>query len=256
MKPLVFRAGGWIAAAAALLLGGCATFTYESESWQVAAVSSDRADAIVRYVGMGVSSKNVERRAEMAERLKEMAADTSPSSPFTSQLRDARRKVYLEGDKIVLEESGTIRNPLSWFEQTGLNPLSWFTDPCDLSMSRRYIVKAGWDDDETLLATNGRVVDEDTYATLLAGRLPALRSDTQWQRPDELPLDEVARPERLEMIVWPREARMFYWKFSGPSFKKDWASLAPEFSDLMADGAAVDRAKPPTEPDAEAEKSN
>ena len=137
-------------------------------------------------------------------------------------------------NKIVMEETGTIRNPLSWFEQTGLNIFSWFNDPIDLSLSGRYIVKSGWDDSDVLLATNGRVVDENTYATLLNGKMPlAIGGDTQWRRDEPLSLEDLSERDSMQVIVWPSAARMFYWKFSGPAFNKDWQSLAPEFTDLL-----------------------
>lgn len=235
MKSYVFKTGCWLVLCSAIaLLTGCSSFTYESQSWRIAEVSDSSAEVTVRYVGVGATSKDISKRAEKARELIELASDKEPGSPITSKLKNVRRKVYLEGDKIVMEETGTIRNPLSWFEQTGLNVFSWFYDPIDLSLSGRYIVKSGWDDSDVLLATNGRVVDENTYATLLNGRMPlAIGGDTQWRRDEPLSLVDLSERDSMQVIVWPSAARMFYWKFSGPAFNKDWQSLAPEFTDLL-----------------------
>ena len=236
MKSHAFKLGCLLCASIGVFLfTGCASFTYENQSWRVAEVSDSSADVIVRYIGIGVTSKNIEKRAEKAKELIELANEKSPVDPITPKLRNASRKVFVQDGKIVVEESGTVRNPLSWFEQTGLNVLNWFYDPIDLSISGRYIIKSGWGDPDILLATNGRVTDGDTFAsTRLSINTPlAIGGDTQWLRDEPAGLADLAEREKHQIIVWPRASRLFYWKLSGPSFNKDWQSLAPEFIALM-----------------------
>jgi len=236
MKSHAFKLGCLVCASIGVFLfTGCSSFTYENQSWRVAEVSDSSADVIVRYIGVGVTSKNIEKRAGKAKKLIELANEKPPVDPITPKLRNASRKVFVQDGKIVVEESGTMRNPLSWFEQTGLNVLNWFYDPIDLSISGRYIIKSGWGDPDILLATNGRVTDEDTFASSrLSINTPlAIGGDTQWLRDEPLGLTDLAAREKHQIIVWPRASRLFYWKLSGPAFNKDWQSLAPEFIALM-----------------------
>ena len=236
MKSLAFLLKwlGW-AIASLLLLAGCSSFTYETQSWRIAETSSDSADVIVRYVGIGSTSKDVNERTEKAKELIELAAEKNPDSPITPRLKHAHRKVFIQDGKVVMEETGTIPNPLSWFEQTGLNIFTWFHDPVDLSIVGRYIVKSGWEDNKILLATNGRVIDEDIFASsILRLNTPlAIGGDTIWQRSEPRDITDLSEPERRPLIVWPRASRLFYWKFSGPAFNKSWQSLTPEINALI-----------------------
>ena len=236
MKSHVFKLGCLLCASIVVFLfTGCSSFTYENQSWRVAEISDNSAEVIVRYIGIGVSSKNIGIRAEKAKKLVELADEIPPVDPITPKLRDASRKVFVQDGKIVIEESGTMRNPLSWFEQTGLNVLNWYYDPIDLSISGRYIIKSGWGDPDILLATNGRVTDEDTFASsrLSIDTPLAIGGDTQWLRDEPAGLSDLAEREKHQIIVWPSASRLFYWKLSGPAFNKDWQSLAPEFIALM-----------------------
>ena len=109
------------------ILTGCSTpFTYESVEWRIAVDGPEDASAFVKYNGIGVNSKKEEVRKKAIEELKEFVADENPDTPFTSGMFDVTRKVYTEDNRIVIEETGKIKNPLSWFVQTGLNPLAWF----------------------------------------------------------------------------------------------------------------------------------
>ncbi len=220
-------------AAVIFIITGCSTpFTYESVEWRIAVDAPENASAVVKYNGIGVSSKKEDVRIKAVEELKELAADKNPSSPITSELIDTTRKVYLEDGRVVIEEAGKIRNPLSWFVQTGLNPFSWFDDKVNLTINRNHIIKNIESTDGKVLATSGQVMDEDTFETILKGEkfLPMeLNRDTQWQRHDLEPIEEEVFPETLQVIVWPRSSRAFYWKFNGPAAGKDWQSLAEEF---------------------------
>ena len=235
MKPTAFNLGYLLVSIGILLFTGCSNFTYETQSWRIAETSGNSADVIVRYVGIGATSKNIEKRAEKAKKLIELATEKEPIDPITPKLRNASRKVFIQDGKIVVEETGTMRNPLSWFEQTGFNVLNWFYDPIDLSLSGKYIVKSGWEDTTVLLATNGRVTDEDTFASsrLRIDTPLAIGGDTQWRRDVPMGLADLSTPEKRQVIVWPSASKIFYWKVSGPAFNKDWQSLAPEFIALM-----------------------
>lgn len=223
----------------AFLFTGCANFTYESQSWRVAEVSDSEASVIVRYTGIGASSKDIKKRAKKTQKLVEIATEKNIDDPITPKLKNVSRRVFIQEGKVIVEETGTIRNPLSWFEQTGLNFLNWFYDPVDLSLSGKYIVKSGWDHSNILLATNGRVIDEDTFAssTLLRIDTPlAIGGDTQWLRDVPGGVDDLSARSKHQVIIWPRAARMFYWKFSGTAFNKNWQSLTHEFTALMEAG--------------------
>jgi len=235
MKPTAFNLGYLLAFIGAFLFTGCSNFTYETQSWRIAETSGNSADVIVRYVGIGATSKNIEKRAEKARKLVEFASDKGSIDPITPKLRNASRKVFIQDGKVVVEETGTMRNPLSWFEQTGFNVLNWFYDPIDLSISGKYIVKSGWEDSTILLATNGRVTDENTFASsrLRIDTPLAIGGDTQWRRDVPMEAADFSVPEKRQVIVWPSASKIFYWKVSGPAFNKDWQSLAPEFATLM-----------------------
>ncbi len=236
MKPLARKFKWWLFFAAGLfLLAGCSTYTYETQSWRIAEANEDSADVIVRYFGIGSTSKDVNKRAEKAKEIIELAADKNPKSPITPRLKNAHRKVYLQDGKVVIEEMGTIRNPLSWFEQTGLNIFTWFNDPIDLSIVGRYIVKSADDGNNILLATNGRVIDEDIFSSsILKLDTPlAIGGDTVWQRSEPRDISDLSEPEKRQLIVWPRASRLFYWKFSGPAYNKKWQNLAPEVSAII-----------------------
>ncbi len=220
-------------AAVIFILTGCSTpFTYESVEWRIAVDGPDDASAFVKYNGIGVNSKKEEVRKKGIEELKEFAADQNPNSPFTPGLFDATRKVYTEDNRIVIEEAGKIRNPLSWFVQTGLNPFSWFDDSVNLTINRNHIIKNVETADGKVVATSGQLMDEDTFETILKGQklVPLdLNRDVNWQT-DELGVDEQQNfRKELQVIIWPRGAKSFYWKFSGPAVGKDWQSLAEEF---------------------------
>jgi len=218
-----------------LFFTSCSSFTYESQSWHIAQIDDSSSDVIVRYTGIGATTKDIKKRSEKAGEIIEYAFDKNPEDPITSKLRDARRKVYVQDGKIVMEESGTIRNPLSWFEQTGFNVLTWCYDPIDLSLSGKYVVKSGWNESDILLATNGRVIDESFFSTsrLRIDTPLAIGGDTLWRRDEPIGVTDLSVPDKRQAIIWPRASRMFYWKFSGPAFNKSWQSLTPEFTALL-----------------------
>ncbi len=255
MKSLAFKTGCLLCFFIGVsLFTGCANFTYETQSWRIAEVSDSSVDIIVRYIGIGVTSKNIEKRAKKAKELVEIATEKNTGSPITPKLRNAHRRILIQDGKVVVEETGTMRNPLSWFEQTGLNFLNWFYDPIDLSLSGKYIVKSGWDDSDFLLATNGRVIDEDTFASSKLLRIDtplAIGGDTQWLRDVPGGLNDLSEKSKHQVIVWPRAARMFYWKFTGPAFNKNWQSLAHEFTALMEAGGHDPRGITPAEKNTE-----
>ena len=70
MKPLARKFKWWLFFAAGLfLLAGCSTYTYETQSWRIAEANEDSADVIVRYFGIGSTSKDVNKRAEKAKEI-------------------------------------------------------------------------------------------------------------------------------------------------------------------------------------------
>ena len=219
-------ASGLIAAALLLVLGGCAALSYEAEEWRIVRGEGE-AYAVVRYTGVGATGAGADAQRAAVEQLEELAADTSPSAPYTSMLHDARRRVYVEGDRVVLEEAGKIRDPLSWFEQTGLNPLAWIEGSPRLTSRGNYVVKRGLTQETTILASNGQVVDEDTYERL-ASQPVNLASDRTWLVEDNARFEEYTPADYLEMIVWPLETKTFYWKLSGPAYGAVDRSIAAE----------------------------
>jgi len=222
-----------ICLAVTFVLVGCSTpFTYESVEWRVVVDGPENASAFVKYNGIGVNSKNETVRKKAVEELKEFTADKNPDSPFTSELSDAKRKVYTEDNKIIVEETGKISNPLSWFAQTGLNPFTWFDDSINLTVNRTHIIKNVEAASGEIIATSGQVMDEDTFRTILAKQkfIPLeLNSDTQWQRHDLEPIDQEIFMNKLQVIIWPQDAKSFYWKFTGSGAGKDWQSLTEEY---------------------------
>jgi hypothetical protein len=212
MKQIIYAS---LAAALVLLPAGCASLSYEAEEWRIV-TDDDDAYAVVRYVGVSPVGRSAEAQLEAIERLQELAADSQPARPYTSMLQDAQRRVYIEGDRVVVEEAGRIRDPLSWFEQTGLNPLTWIEGSTRLSTKGDYVIKRGIADDRAILASNGRVVDEDMYERLTS-RPVELASDKLWQTRDDQRIEELQPMDYLELIVWPRGTKTFYWKLSGPA---------------------------------------
>ena len=231
------RRSAWLAlVGATCLLGGCASLTYEAEEWRVAVPPEGNAHAIVRYIGLGTSTRDTSAREKMVAKIRTMAEAESPGSAYAPLLRNPQRKVYLEGDRIVLEESGDVHDPFTWFEQTGLNPVGWFSGSLKLAQKGNYVVKRGIEENQQILASDGRVVDEDTYTTILKNALPLeISTDTQWQRREGTRNDESVRDERLNLIMWPRVARTFYWRLSGRGFGKRWQSLATEYKEAHPD---------------------
>ena len=88
-----------------LFFTSCSSFTYESQSWHIAQIDDSSSDVIVRYTGIGATTKDIKKRSEKAGEIIEFAFDKNPEDPITSKLRDARRKVYVQDCKIVMEES-------------------------------------------------------------------------------------------------------------------------------------------------------
>ncbi len=214
------------------ILTGCSTpFTYDSVEWRIAVDGPEAASAFVKYDGIGVNSKNEVVREKALEELKEFAADENPKNLFTTGLFDATRKVYTEDNKIVIEEIGKIKNPLSWFVQTGLNPLSWFDDSVNLTINRNHIIKNVETADGKVIATSGQLMDGDTFETILKGQklVPLdLNRDVDWQT-DDFGNEQIDFRKELQVIIWPKAAKSFYWKFSGTAVGKEWQSLAEEY---------------------------
>lgn len=233
----IFDAHTWLSMLGltlSLLTVGCASFTYQEEEWRVAIVDNTQSDVTVRYSGVGTTSTDPDTRRARLERLRTAVADNS-GPVFTPRLRNVSRRLYQEDGVLVLEESGTMRNPLSWFAQTSMNPLYWFNDPLNLAIRGNMVVKRDIDKNRQILASNGHVTDETTFQTIHLRNVPfELGSDRAWQLRDEEPVDrEIREPQELRLIVWPDEARFFYWKFSGPSFGNDGVSLLPEYIDAL-----------------------
>jgi len=222
----------WRAASMATLalLCGCATLTYEAEEWRVAVPAQGDAHAVVRYIGLATPSATPATRDKLAAKIEDMARDTTPSSSFAPLRTVTGRKVYMEGGKIVLEEAGTLRNPFTWFNQSGLNPATWWSPAPELVRKEEFVVKRDIESPRKVIATDGRVVDEGTYTTILKSRLPVeISSDTKWQRQEDRPTEDDVRTQQAELIMWPRNARAFYWKISGPAFGKPSQLLSREY---------------------------
>ncbi len=230
-------------ALAAALLSGCSSVSYQTEEWRVAVPEQGDARAVVRYIGIGTTSKDPAAREKMAEKLKQLADEKRPASGFAPTLQNVRRRVYMEGDKLVLEETGTVPNPLSWQQQSGLNPLGWFSAGPSLITQGDHILKRDLDSNRNVLASDGKIMDEDTYTRNLRDKKPiGISTDTSWQRPAEQPVPDEMTLQEAEVIVWPRQARTFYWKVSGKGFKQSWQSLSREYENV----AAVEATAPAT----------
>ena len=216
------------------ILSSCSTpFTYDSVEWRIAVDSPDAATTLVKYSGIGVDSKKKEIREKALQEIREIADDENPKVPLTPGMFDAVRKVYTEDNRIVIEEAGKIKNPLSWFSQTGLNPLSWFDNSVNLTINRNYIIKNVETADGEVIATSGQLMDEDTFETILKGQklIPLeLNRDVDWQT-DDFGDEQMDFRKELQVIVWPKSAKSFYWKFSGEAAGKEWQSLADEFKE-------------------------
>ena len=223
------------------LMSGCASYTYQAEEWRITLFTTvdEDASAKVRYVGIGVNSTNAsaEMRAAALDKFMALANDTKPKHPLTPGLKDVSRSAYVEGGTLVLEESGIIRNPLSWFEQLSIAN--------DISANSRFISKKDISPDQIILATNGRIVDENTYGRMQQGNVPRaiqqklpveLGSDTQWPLQEQQRINDELQSQTLQVIIWPRGARALYWKVSAPGFspRGQWQSLAPDFSSRAA----------------------
>ena len=206
------------------LLNACAPkLTYEAQEWRVATISSEDASVVVRYVGVVSPLTNAASRQKVAAGLRDFIADTTPSTPYTPRLHNATRKAYVEGDKLVVEESGIMNNPLSWSEQSGLNPFLWFRPSLGLTERDNHISKRGIAPDQVIIASNGNMVDNGTYNARYA-TVAAIDGGSY----DRAPSETYADASRIEVIVWPGGANHFYWKLSGPGYEKNWQSLAPE----------------------------
>jgi len=222
-------------ALAVALLSGCSSVSYQTEEWRVAVPEQGDARAVVRYIGIGTNSKDPAAREQMAEKLKALAEEKNPTKGFAPTLQNVRRRVYMEGDKLVLEETGTLPNPLSWQQQSGLNPLGWFSSGPALITQGDHILKRDLDSNRNVLASDGKIMDEDTYTHGLRDKKPiGISTDTTWQRPSEQPVPDEMTLQEAEVIVWPRQARTFYWKVSGKGFKQSWQSLVPEYENVAA----------------------
>jgi len=217
------------------LLSSCSSVSYQTEEWRIAVPEQGDARAVVRYIGIGTSSKDPAAREKMAEKLKLLADEKRPTTGFAPTLQNVRRRVYMEGDKLVLEETGTLPNPLSWQEQSGLNPLGWFSSGPSLVTKGDYILKRDIDSTRNVIASDGQIMDEDTYTRGLRDKKPiGISTDTSWQRPAEQPVPDEMTLQEAEVIVWPRQARTFYWKVSGKGFQQAWQSLAREYENVAA----------------------
>ena len=218
-----------------VLLSSCSSVSYQTEEWRMAVPEQGDARAVVRYIGVGTNTKDPAAREKMAEKIKLLAEEKRPSKGFAPALRNVRRRVYMEGDKLVLEETGTLPNPLSWQEQSGLNPLDWFSSGPALVTKGDYILKRDIDSTRNVIASDGKVMDEDSYTRSLRDKKPlGISTDTSWQRPGEQPVPDETSMQPAEVIVWPRQARTFYWKVSGKGFKQSWQSLAHEYENVAA----------------------
>ncbi len=249
MTTTITRASGLLGLGALALLSGCATLSYESEEWRVAVPAEGDAHAVVRYIGLASPSTSAGTREKVAAKIEDMAKDATPGSAYAPLRTVSGRKVYMEGNKIVLEEAGTLRNPFTWLNQSGLNPATWWSSAPQLVRREEHVVKRDIESTRQVIASDGRVVDEDTYTTMLKDRLPIeISSDTKWQRQEDRPTEDDVVSEHAEFIVWPRNARAFYWKVSGPAFGKPKQLLTSEYIARVKPGAAVPPPPPAEEP--------
>ncbi|MBR5900720.1 hypothetical protein IKZ40_00040 [bacterium] len=204
-----------------LLLAGCASLPpYETEDWRLAIVDSDTAEATVRYEGFCSPSNDAATREKYVETLKEMAEDKEPGTPFTPRMKNARRYFLVENDSLIMVEQGEIPNPLSWFEQSGLNPMTWFGSDVNMSVKDGHVIKWGFASENEIVAASGQVMNERDYSRVLT----ALDNRNVTTDPQEWESDGQT------IIVWPGETRAFNWKVASRGYLKNYRSLAYEFS--------------------------
>ena len=207
--------------AATLLLAGCSSVPpYETEDWRIAIVDSDTAEATVRYEGFGSPSSDPSKRASLVEKLKEMAEDKNPSSPLTPRLSNASRYFLVENGSLIMVEQGEIPNPLSWFEQSGLNPMTWFGSDVNMSVRDGNIIKWGFTSPDEIVAASGQVMNERDYSRVLSSldNRNVTLDKTEWDSDGQT------------IIVWPGETRAFNWKTTSRGYLKNYPSLAYEFT--------------------------
>jgi hypothetical protein len=207
--------------AATLLLAGCSSVPpYETEDWRIAIVDSDTAEATVRYEGFGSPSSDPAKRALLVETLKEMAEDKNPSSPLTPRLSNASRYFLVENGSLIMVEQGEIPNPLSWFEQSGLNPMTWFGSDVNMSVRDGNIIKWGFTSPDEIVAASGQVMNERDYSRVLSSldNRNVTLDKTEWDSDGQT------------IIVWPGETRAFNWKTTSRGYLKNYPSLAYEFT--------------------------
>lgn len=205
----------------ALFISACSSIPpYETEDWRVAIVDSDTAEATVRYEGFGSPSSDPAKRAAYCETLKELAEDKNPSSPLTPRMSNARRYFLVENGSLIMVEQGDIPNPLSWFEQSGLNPMTWFSSDVNMSVKNGYVIKWGFSSPEEIVAASGQVMNERDYSRILASldNRNVTTDKTEWDTDGQT------------IIVWPGETRAFNWKTTSRGYLKNYPSLAYEFT--------------------------
>ena len=206
---------------AALLVAGCASVPpYETEDWRIAIVDSDTAEATVRYEGFCSPSNDAAKRAGYVETLKEMAEDKEPGTPITPRMKNARRYFLVENDSLIMVEQGEIPNPLSWFEQSGLNPMTWFGSDVNMSVRDGHVIKWGFSSPSEVVAASGQVMNERDYSRVLT----ALENRNVTADPQDWESDGQT------IIVWPGETRAFNWKVASRGYLKNYRSLAGEFT--------------------------
>ena len=204
-----------------LLLAGCASIPpYETEDWRLAIVDSDTAEVTVRYEGFGSPSNDAAKRERYVETLKEMAEDREPGTPLTPRMKNARRYFLVENDSLIMVEQGEIPNPLSWFEQSGLNPMTWFGSDVNMSVKDGHIIKWGFSSENEIVAASGQVMNERDYSRVLTALDNRnITGDNQdWESDGQT------------IIVWPGETRAFNWKVASRGYLKNYRSLSYEFS--------------------------
>ena len=219
---------------ALVALVGCSSRpAYETEDWSIAVIDSDTAEATVRYEGFVCSSDSLDKRVSEAALLKELAEDTNPSSPWTPRLKNARRYFLVENDSLIMVEQGELPNPLSWFEQSGLNPVTWFGSDVNMSVKNGRVIKWGFGSPAEIVAASGQVMNEKELGTVLTSLDSAntiANTGDNWD------------PDGQTVIVWPGEARAFNWKIAGNGYLKNWKSLTPDFEREVAAGVPTPQA--------------
>ena len=205
----------------ALFVSACSSIPpYETEDWRVAIVSSDIAEATVRYEGFGSPSSDPVKKAAYCEALKELALDKNPSSPLTPRMSNARRYFLVENGSLIMVEQGEIPNPLSWFEQSGLNPMTWFSSDVNMSVKNGHVIKWGFSSPDEIVAASGQVMNERDYSRILASldNRNVTTDKTEWDTDGQT------------IIVWPGETRAFNWKTTSRGYLRNYPSLAYDFT--------------------------